>query len=106
VHLVRVPLAGGPEQDVHVQSDLTIGPLPLGANGLRRDGKLLIGVAPRDSWFFNPAMLDLASGKLTRVPLKLNFTGDLLLSGWTNDGRILGFGEPMHTHIWRFRPLP
>jgi WD40 repeat protein len=104
VRLVRVPLAGGPEQDVYVQRDLTIDPLPLAANGLRRDGKLLIGVAPGDSWFFNPAVLDLASGKLTRVPL--NFTGDLLLSGWTNDGRILGFGELMHAHIWRFRPLP
>ena len=104
VRLVRVPLAGGPEQDVYVRRDLTIDPLPLGVNGLRSDGKLLIGVVPRDSWFFNTAVLDLASGKLTRVPL--NFTGDLLLSGWTNEGRILAFGELMHAHIWRFRPLP
>jgi len=104
VRLVRVPLAGGPEQDINVQRDLTIDPLPLGANALRTDGKLLIGVAPGDSWFFNPAVLDLASGKLTRVPL--NFTGDILLSGWSNDGRILSMGELMHSHIWRFRPLP
>ena len=103
VRLVRVPLAGGPEQDVHVQRDLTIDPLNLGANGLRTDGKLLIGVTPRDSWFFSAAVLDLASGKLTRVPL--NFTGDILVCGWTNDGRILAFGELMRAHIWRFRPM-
>jgi len=36
----------------------------------------------------------------------LNYTGDLLLSGWTSDGRILAFAEPMRGHIWRFRPLP
>src|SRR5207244_7611357 len=35
VRLVRVPLAGGPEQDVNVQRNLTIDPLNLGANGLR-----------------------------------------------------------------------
>jgi hypothetical protein len=81
-----------------------IDPLALGANALRRDGKLLIGVAPGDSWFFNPAVLDVASGKLTRVPL--NFAGDALMFGWTNDGRILASGELMHSHIWRFRPLP
>ncbi len=51
VRLVRVPLAGGPEQDVNVQRDLTIDPLNLGANGLRTDGKLLIGVTPRAAGF-------------------------------------------------------
>jgi len=70
----------------------------------RKDGNLLIGVAPRDSWFFSAAVLDLASGKLTRVPLY--FTGDTLMSGWTNDGRILAFSEPMRARIWRFRPAP
>jgi len=104
VRLVRVPLPSGPEQDVNVQRDLTINPIALGANALRKDGKLLIGVEAADSWFFNQAVLDVASGKLTRVPL--NFTGDILYSGWTNDGRILAFGELMHSHIWRFRPLP
>jgi len=104
VRLVRVPLAGGPEQDVNVQRDLTIDPLNLGANGLRTDGKLLIGVTARDSWFFSAAVLDLASGKLTRVPL--NYAGDILMFGWTSDGRILAFAEPMRAHIWRFRPLP
>ena len=103
VRLVRVPLAGGPEQDVNVQRDLPIDPLNLGANGLRTDGKLLIGVTARDSWFFSAAVLDLASGKLTRLPV--NFTGDILMYAWTNDGRILAFGQPMRAHIWRFRPI-
>jgi hypothetical protein len=103
VRLVRVPLSGGTPQDIQVQSDVAIDPLPLGGGGLRSDGKLLVGVVPRDSWFFRTAVLDLANGKLTRVPL--NFTGDTLMYGWTNDGRILAWGEPMQAHIWRFRPI-
>jgi len=103
VQLVRIPFSGGPAQDIQVQSDIPIDPMPLGGTGLRKDGKLLIGVTPKDSWFFSPAVLDVANGKLTRVPL--NFSGDILLSGWTNDGRILAFGEPMRAHIWRFRPI-
>jgi hypothetical protein len=101
--LVRIPLSGSPEQIINVQDGIRIDPLPLGGNGLRKDGKLLIGVSPRDSWFFSPAVLDVASGELTRIPL--NYTGDILLSGWASDGPILAYGEPMRAHIWRFRPM-
>jgi len=101
--LVRIPLSGSPEQIINVQDGIRIDPLPLGGNGLRKDGKLLIGVSPRDSWFFSPAVLDVASGELTRIPL--NYTGDILLSGWASDGPILAYGEPMRAHIWRLRPM-
>jgi hypothetical protein len=104
VYLVRIQLSSDTAQDIQVQSDIGIDPLPLGGRSLRTDGKLLVGVTPRDSWFFRAAVLDEPSGKLTRIPL--DFTGDILLSGWTNDGRILAFGEPMRAHIWRFRPMP
>jgi hypothetical protein len=101
--VVRIPLSGGPEQDIHVQSSIPMGPLPLGGNGLRKDGKLLVGVQPQDSWFFSVAVLDVATGKLTRICL--NYTGDILLSGWATDGRVLAFAEPMRAHIWHFRPI-
>jgi serine/threonine protein kinase len=104
VHLVRIPLAGGQEQAIQVQGDISMDPLPLGGNSFRKDGKLLVGVTPTDSWFFSPAVLDVASGKLTRIPL--NFTGDTLMLGWSGDGRVLALGELMRAHIWRFRPVP
>ena len=103
VRLVRVPISGGPGQDIRVQGDLPIDDVPLGGNGVRKDGKILVGVFPRDSWFFSLAILDPATGKLTRVPL--NYTGDLYLSAWGSDGRILAMGRPMRAHLWRFRPM-
>ena len=102
VRLVRVPLSDGTGQDIRVQSDVAIDPLPIGGYGVRKDGKILVGVVPRDSWFFSLAVLDGANGSLTRVPL--NYTGDILLSGWASDGRILAMGELMRAHVWRFRP--
>ena len=78
--------------------------LPISGSAVRPDGKVLLGVQTRDSWFYSLAVLDPGSEKITKVPL--NYTGDLLLSGWTSDGRILAFAEPMRARIWRFRPLP
>jgi eukaryotic-like serine/threonine-protein kinase len=101
--LVRLPLSGEPGHDIHVQSDLPISPVPLGGNGIRKDGKLLVGVAPRDSWFYAVAMLDTDSGKLTKV--SLNYTGDIMVSGWANDGRVLATGLRMRADVWRFRPI-
>jgi hypothetical protein len=103
IRLVRVPISGGSGQDIHVQADLLIGPFPLGGNGVRKDGKILVGVTPKDSWFLSLAVLDPATGKLTRIPL--NYTGDLFLSAWGRDGRILATGEPVRAHLWRFRPM-
>jgi hypothetical protein len=101
--LVRISVSGGPARDVRVQSGLPINPTPLGGNSVRKDGKLLVGVVPKDSWFFSVAMLDPGSGAFTRIPL--NYIGDIFVSNWTNDGRILAFGEPMRAHVWRFRPV-
>ena len=100
--LFRVPLSGGPSQQIHIQGSVVLNPLALGERSLSKSGKLVIGVTSPDSWFFSVAVLDLATGRVQRIPL--NFTGDVLQSMWTNDGRILSLAEPMQAHIWRFRP--
>jgi hypothetical protein len=102
VRLVRVPLSGGPAQDIRVQSDIPIDPEPIGGNSVRKDGNILVGIVPKDSWFFNLAVLDPVSGTLTRVPS--NYTGDLFFPGWASDGRILAMGQLMRARVWRFRP--
>jgi hypothetical protein len=102
-HLFRVPLSGGLGDGIRIPNDLPLSDLTISGTPIRQDGKILLGVQTRDSWFFSLAVLDPASAKLTRVPL--NYTGDMLLSGWTKYGRILAFGEPMRSRIWRFRPI-
>jgi hypothetical protein len=103
VRLERVPLSGSPAQPIVVKSDLPIGSLPLGPKTINNEGRLLVTVAPTDSWFLGLAILDLATGRLTQVPL--NYTGDVVMPGWADDGRILTTAVPMRAHIWRFRPV-
>jgi len=102
VHLERVPLSGGPAQPIQVRNNLHMAPYQLSPGALNKDGKLLVTVAPKDSWFFCLATLDLATGKLTPVPL--NYTFDIATAGWASDGHILAAGSPIRAHIWRFRP--
>ena len=102
--LFRVPLSGGSRQEIRIPGDIPMNNLPLSGSAIRKDGKVILGVQSKDSWFYSLAVLDLGSDKIATVPL--NYTGDLLLSGWTNDGRILAFGEPIRARIWRFRPIP
>jgi hypothetical protein len=102
--LFRVPLSGGPRQEIRIPGDVPMNNLPLSGSAIRQDGKVLLGMQSTDPWFYSLAVLDPGSGRIAQVPL--NYTGDLLLSGWTNDGRILAFGEPIRARIWRFRPVP
>jgi hypothetical protein len=102
VRLERVPLSGGPPQPIQVWDKILIQPYPLASGALNKDGKLLVGVAPTDSWYYGLGILNLATGKLTPVPLDSN--DDLAMPSWTSDGHILAQGQAMRSHIWRFRP--
>ena len=102
VRLQRVPLSGGPAQEIQVKSEDPIVPVPLGPDTINHAGKMLIGVVPNDSWFFRAGVMDLSSGVITRIPL--NYTGDIMASAWSSDGRILATADPIRAHLWRFRP--
>ena len=87
-----------------VRSDVSLGPYPLGPSAVNKEGKAVVETAPLGSWFFGLAVLDLATGELRRIPF--SYTGDIELTGWESDGRILASAIPMRAHIWRFRPAP
>jgi serine/threonine protein kinase len=101
--LERVPLSGGPPQPIQIRNKIPLSPVPLGPNALSADGKLVVSVQPTDSWYFRPAIIDLATGRLAQIPL--NYSGDIRFLSWGPDGRILATALPMISHIWRFRPL-
>ena len=42
-----------------------------------------VEIAPRDGWVFKAAVMDLATGRATRI--SLNYSGYILQSGWAND---------------------
>ena len=103
VRLERVPLSGGPGQPIQLRGQLALSANPLGPEALNKDGKLVVAVVARNTYFFRLAILDLATGKFTQVPL--NYAGDIVMPAWASDGGILATAAPNRAHIWRFRPI-
>jgi len=95
--LVRVPLNGGPEQEI-------AGPFHLAYYidaGSIRNGNL---VAPMGAptWYWPPGIFDLTTGKSARIPL--DYVSDFHHVTWTPDGRIIGLTEDWKANIWKFTP--
>jgi hypothetical protein len=100
--LVRLPAAGGQEREIPFLGPHGLAPQPITGRIIRTDGLVVVGLSPKDSWFWGPGVLDPASGAVSRVPLR--FEGDVFPASWGNDGSILAMGWGLHTNIWRFRP--
>ena len=95
--LVRVPLSGGPAQEI-------AGPFHLGYfidPGSVRNGKL---VAPMGAptWFWPPGLFDLTTGTSSRIPL--DYTNDFHHMTWTPDGKIMATTLDWRATIWKFTP--
>jgi hypothetical protein len=95
--LVRVPLNGGPEQEI-------AGPFHLAYYidaGSIRNGKL---VAPMGAptWYWPPGIFDLATGKSARIPL--DYVSDFHHMTWTPDGGIIALTDDWRANIWKFTP--
>jgi DNA-binding beta-propeller fold protein YncE len=102
VHLLRVPAAGA-EVRIPIPAETKISTSPIAGNAVAPDGRLLITVSSKENWFAGPAIVDPATGAVTRVPVQ--FEGDILPSTWGEDGTILGMGTGLKSELWRFRPL-
>ncbi len=102
VRLFRVPLDGSSEQEIpfdHSQPFVSYG---LQAGTLDANGRLLLGLNPLDSWFNPVGMLDIATGKITRIPC--DPLSDHHSSAWTADGRIVTSQLGLHATLWKFTP--
>jgi eukaryotic-like serine/threonine-protein kinase len=100
--LTRVFLDGGKVQEVHLEGNQSMAPVPTGARAINRQGKMLITISPSDSWFYRVAVLNLGTGQID--PIKIAYPGDTLSANWTADGRVISVGLPLKSHVWRFRP--
>lgn len=94
--LIRVPINGGPEQE--------IGTFALGYaidSASIRDGKLVASMAA-PTWYWPPGIFDLATGKSARIPL--DYTTDFHRMIWTPDGKIMAVAADLRATIWKFTP--
>jgi eukaryotic-like serine/threonine-protein kinase len=99
VKLLRVPLNGGPEQELPLTGEFQ--PAYGIDNGGVRNG-LLISPGSSSYWFWPPVIFDLKTGKSTRVPL--DYTTDFHHMSWTPDGKIVASAASWHSQLWRFLP--
>jgi eukaryotic-like serine/threonine-protein kinase len=107
IRMFHVPIDGAAEREIPLEAS---DPLFTGNGGyfssgsIDAHGRMLISLDPLDSWFNSIAILDTATGRITRVP------GDTLSDHhsavWTPDGRILATQVGLRATLWKFQPEP
>jgi WD40 repeat protein len=99
VRLFRVPLDGSAEHEIATDGSVPLAPVSHGL--LSADGRLLVVLAPLDSWFWVPGILDTNTGRITRLPTdQASHTRAL---NWTPDGQIVEVRESVRSTLWRFQ---
>jgi hypothetical protein len=103
VRLFRMAVDGGHEEEIAIDAAVRIGDVPLAANAINNDGKILVTTAlDANTWYWQISIFDPKTGMARHIPT--NFAGDILYAGWTTDGQILASGVNTEGSIWRFRP--
>jgi hypothetical protein len=97
--LLKVPLGEGKEQEILISGEAR--PYISATGAISKDGKLLIGLQAPDSWFLDPAVVDLATGRATRIPIDAR--GDNFSMAWTPDGQILAGVTGLESSLWKFQ---
>ena len=100
--LFRLPLDGGTEQEVTLHGADPVMGWPVETSALSTDGRLLLPLQPRDSWFNAPGLLDTATGRLTRLPS--DDVSDYQSMAWLPDGQIMALHIGVRSTLWRFQP--
>lgn len=75
----------------------------LAPNAISRDGRIVVRVAPLDSWFWPAAIIDPQTGQET---LATDYQADMSGSGWDSEGRLVTCAAFLRASIWRFHPEP
>ena len=102
--LLRVPLDGGTPAEIPLSGSLRLAYMPLRSEGIAPDGRMVAPLLPPNSWYQVPGLVDLATGRTTRIPVDLS--GDYLFMAWTRDRQVLAAVAEYRFSLWRFRPGP
>ena len=101
LHLFKVPLDGSPEREVRLDRSIPLAGAPLSSSSLSTNGRLLVPLSPPDSWFNPPAVIDTATGRLTRIPS--DNQSDHRAMGWTRDGQVIALKNGLRATLWKFQ---
>jgi hypothetical protein len=102
ITLWRRAIEGGSERQVPIDSAAPLLDLFVSPGTIHPDGRMLVSLTPPDSWFNPPALLDMATGRVTR--LLNNGLNDYHSLAWMPDGQIVATQQGMRATIWKFTP--
>ena len=102
MRLFSVPLNGDPESEIRLDHAIPLGTSQLSTSAWNADGRLLAPLAPRDSWFNPPGVIDTANGRITRIPS--DNLGDYRSLGWTQNGQVVALKNGLRATLWKFQP--
>ncbi len=102
ITLSRMTLEGGSEQQIPTGGEVPLLALYQSPGAIRPDGRMLVSLNPRDSWFNPPGLLDMATGRVTR--LLDNGLNDYHTLAWMPDGQIVATRQGLRSTIWKFTP--
>jgi predicted Ser/Thr protein kinase len=100
--LWRTTLEGGAERQIPMDSAAPLFEIFFSPGTIHPDGRMLVSLNPTDSWFNPPALLDMSSGRVTR--LLNNGLTDYHSLAWMPDGKIVATQLGARATIWKFTP--
>jgi WD40 repeat protein len=101
--LLRVPLDGGAPREIALNGPFHLTFDSVNSVEISRDGKLLlVPLASLDNWSYVPGVIDLATGRMTRI--KTDQSGDYHSMAWTPDGQVVAGASEVRSTIWKFTP--
>jgi predicted Ser/Thr protein kinase len=96
--LLEVQLDGRGEREIPLNGPFHLANAAITSSGVR-NGKLAAPLASLDSWFDQPGVVDLATGRMTQIPV--DFQGDFHFEGWTADGHLIAWAHELRSTIWK-----
>ena len=99
--LFDVPLDGKPEREIPLNGPFHLTGEPLVASAIDPDSRLFVPLASPDDWFYLPGVVDLATGRMTRIPV--DHFGDYHFLLRKPDGQLIAGAWDFRSSLWRFR---
>ncbi len=103
VRLIKMPLDGGNETPIAINSALPLSSLPIAAGAIGPDGRIAVRLAPPAAWFWPAGILDPATGRIEPIPTEKEL--DVADPQWDANGRIVSLTEALSATLWRYRPV-
>jgi len=100
--LFRVTLDGGSEREIPIDNSSPLDNFPLSPGAVGPDGRLAVSLLPPNSWFNSPAVVDPATGHVTRLPA--DPLRDYHFPAWTPDGQVVSVSLGLRGALWKFIP--